>query len=126
MSGMRLLTRNFDNMPPEVLGYTVYAISTTKPQKYKDTPILWLFAPTYEVQIEYSTAKDFDKFIERMAAIFKQRTSAIEDWVKGHSEAKICLVCWEMMDSSCHRGLAAEAIKQAGEKLGISITVDVG
>ena len=30
---MRLITRSFDNMPPEAQGYTVYVISTTKPQR---------------------------------------------------------------------------------------------
>lgn len=122
---MRLLTRSFDSIPPEILGYTVYAISTTKPQKYREMPILWLFAPTYDIQIEYNLNKDINKFNERMAAVLKQRASAIHDWIKANSDAKICLACWEGMDS-CHRGLVAETIKQAGEKSGINITVDIG
>lgn len=122
---MHLLTRTFDNIPHMSHGTIVYAISTTKPQRYKDIPILYLFAPTFDAQIEYNMTKDFDRFNERMAAIFKQRTSAIEDWVKANSEAKVCLACWEGIDS-CHRRLAVEAVKQAGERLGIPITVDIG
>ena len=122
---MRLLTRSFDNIPHITHGYTVYAISTTKPQRYRDIPILYLFAPPYDAQIGYNMTKDFDRFNERMAAIFKQRGSVIEDWVRANSEAKVCLVCWEGIDS-CHRRLVVEAVKQAGEKLGIPITVDIG
>lgn len=122
---MRILTRSFDDIPHEALGYTVYAISTTKPQRYRDIPILWLLAPTFDMQIEYNLSKDVTKFNERMAAALKQRASAIGDWVKANSEAKICLACWEGLDS-CHRRLVAETIKQAGEKLGIPVTVDLG
>ena len=122
---MRLLTRSFDNIPPEVLEYTVYAISTTKPQRHKDIPILWLFAPTFDTQIEYNTTKDYSKFIERMTAAFKQRASAIGDWVKTNPDSKVCLVCWEASDS-CHRRLAAEAVRQAAEKSGIPVTIDIG
>lgn len=121
---MHLITRSFDNIPDKTLGYIVYAISTTKPQRYREIPVLWLFAPTFEVQIEYNRTKDFERFRERMAAIMKQRGSAIEDWVKANSRAKICLACWESVDS-CHRKLVAEAIKQAGDKLGIAVTTDV-
>lgn len=122
---MHLLTRSFDNIPPEVLQYTVYAISTTKPQRHKDIQTLWLFAPTFDIQIAYNTTKDFNKFTERMTAVLKQRASAIEDWVKANSDSKICLVCWEGSDS-CHRRLAAEAVQQAAEKSGISVTMDMG
>jgi len=122
---MRLLTRSFDNIPPEVLDYIVYAISTTRPQKYREMPILWLFAPSFDIQIEYNRTKDFHKFNERMAAALKQRASAIEDWVKANSDAKICLACWEGLDS-CHRGLVAGAIQQAAEKTGVSVTIDIG
>lgn len=122
---MRLLTRSFDNIPPEVLDYTVYAISTTRPQRYREMPILWLFAPTFDIQIEYNRTKDLHKFNERMAAALKQRASAIEDWVKANSDAKICLACWEGLDS-CHRGLVSGVIQQAAEKAGISVTIDIG
>ena len=122
---MRLLTRSFDNIPPQVLDYTVYAISTTKPQRYREMPILWFFAPTFDIQIEYNRTKDLHKFNERMAAALKQRASAIEDWVKANSDAKICLACWEGLDS-CHRGLVTGVIQQAAEKTGISVTLDIG
>lgn len=122
---MRLLTRSFDNIPPPVLEYHMYAISTTRPQKYREMPILWLFAPTFDIQIEYNRTKDLNKFHERMAAALKQRASAIEDWVKANSDAKICLACWEGIDS-CHRGLVTEVIRQAAEKAGISATIDIG
>ena len=122
---MRLLTRSFDNIPPQVLDYTVYAISTTKPQRYREMPILWLFAPTFDIQIEYNRTKDLHKFNERMAAALKHRASAIEDWVKANSDAKICLACWEGLDS-CHRGLVTGVIQQAAEKTGISVTIDIG
>ncbi len=122
---MRLITRSFDNMPSEAHGYTVYAISTTKPQRYRDLTILWLFAPTYDAQIEYNKTRDSNKLNERMVTILKQRASAIEDWVKSNSNAKICLACWENA-ASCHRKLVAEAIRESGEKAGVSVTVDLG
>ena len=122
---MRLITRSFDNIPPEDQGYTVYAISTTKPQRYRDVTILWLFVPTYDAQIEYNKTKDSNKLNERMITILKQRASAIEDWVKSNSNAKICLVCWENL-ASCHRKLVADAIREAGEKAGVSVIVDLG
>lgn len=122
---MRLLTRSFDNIPPQVLDYTVYAISTTRPQRYREMPILWLFAPTFDIQIEYNRTKDLNKFKERMAAAVKQRASAIEDWVKANSDAKICLACWEGLDA-CHRGMVTEVIRQAAEKTGVSLTMDIG
>ena len=122
---MRLITRSFDNIPPEDQGYTVYAISTTKPQRYRDVTILWLFVPTYDAQIEYNKTKDSNKLNERMITILKQRASAIEDWVKSNSNAKICLVCWENL-ASCHRKLVADAIREAGEKAGVSVIVDIG
>lgn len=125
MSNVRVLTRSFDNMPSTVLEYNIYAISTTRPQKYRKIPILWLFSPTFDIQIEYNISKDFKNFDERMASVFKQRASAIEDWVKANSDSKICLVCWEGLDF-CHRRLAAEVIKHAAGKSGISITVDIG
>ena len=122
---MRLITRSFDNIPPEAQGYTVYAVSTTKPQRYRDVTILWLFVPTYDAQIEYNKTKDSNKLNERMITILKQRASAIEDWVKSNSNAKICLVCWENV-VSCHRKLVADAIREAGEKAGVSVIVDFG
>ena len=122
---MRLITRSFDNIPSEDQGYTVYAISTTKPQRYRDVTILWLFVPTYDAQIEYNKTKDSNKLNERMITILKQRASAIEDWVKSNSNAKICLVCWENL-ASCHRKLVADAIREAGEKAGVSVIVDIG
>ncbi|OGW42689.1 MAG: hypothetical protein A2132_00605 [Nitrospirae bacterium RBG_16_43_11] len=122
---MRLITRSFDNIPPEDQGYTVYAISTTKPQRYRDVTILWLFVPTYDAQIEYNKTKDSNKLNERMITILKHRASAIEDWVKSNSNAKICLVCWENL-ASCHRKLVADAIREAGEKAGVSVIVDIG
>ena len=121
---MRLITRSFDNIPPEDQGYTVYAISTTKPQRYRDVTILWLFVPTYDAQIEYNKTKDSNKLNERMITILKHRASAIEDWVKSNSNAKICLVCWEN-SASCHRKLVADAIREAGEKAGVSVIVDI-
>jgi len=60
-----------------------------------------------------------------MAAALKQRASAIEDWVKANSDTKICLACWEGLDS-CHRSLVTEVIRQAAEKAGISVTIDIG
>ena len=122
---MRLITRSFDNIPPEDQGYTVYAISTTKPQRYRDVTILWLFVPTYDAQIEYNKTKDSNKLNEKMITILKQRASAIENWVKSNSNAKICLVCWENL-ASCHRKLVADAIREAGEKAGVSVIVDIG
>ncbi len=122
---MRLITRSFDNIPSEAQGYTVYAISTTRPQRYRDVTILWLFVPTYDAQIEYNKTKDSNKLNERMITILKQRASAIEDWVKSNSNAKICLVCWENV-ALCHRKLAADAIREAGEKAGVSVIVDLG
>lgn len=122
---MRLITRSFDNMPSESLGYTVYAISTTKPQRHKDVTILWLFTPTFDAQIEYNKTKDSEKLNERMTSILKQRASAIEEWVKSNSNAKICLLCWENINS-CHRKLVAEAIREAGEKAGVTITAEIG
>jgi len=121
---MHLITRSFDNIPREHLGYTVYAISTSKPQKCRGIPVLWLFAPTFEVQIEYNKTKDIDRFRERMTSIMKQRSSAIEDWVKANSGAKICLASWGSVDTS-HRRLVAEAIRQAADKLGIAVTIDI-
>ena len=122
---MRLITRSFDNMPSDGLGYTVYAISTTKPQRHKDITILWLFTPTYDAQIEYNKTKDSEKLSERMTTILKQRASAIEDWVKSNANAKICLLCWENVNA-CHRKLVADAIRDAGEKSGVSVTVEIG
>ena len=122
---MRLITRSFDNIPPEDQGYTVYAISTTSPQRYRDVTILWLFVPTYDAQIEYNKTKDSNKLNERMITILKHRASAIEDWVKSNSNAKICLVCWENL-ASCHRKLVADAIREAGEKAGVSVILDIG
>ena len=122
---MRLITRSFDNIPPEAQGYTMYAISTTKPQRYRDVTILWLFVPTYDAQIEYNKTKDSNKLNEKMITILKQRASAIEDWVKSNSNAKICLACWENL-ASCHRKLVADAIREAGEKAGVSVIVDLG
>lgn len=122
---MRLITRSFDNIPSEAHGYTVYSISTTKPQRYRDVTTLWLFVPAYDAQIEYNKTKDSNKLNERMITILKQRASAIGDWVKSNSNAKICLVCWENV-ASCHRKLVADAIREAGEKAGVSIIVDIG
>lgn len=122
---MRLITRSFDNIPPEVLGYTIYAISTTKPQQHKDIPILWLFTPTYDIQIEYNLIKNPERFNEKIATILRQRASAIEEWVKANSGEKICLVCWENIES-CHRRVVAEAIRQAGEKAGVTVTIETG
>jgi len=121
---MRLITRSFDNMPADSLGYTVYAISTTKPQRHKDITILWLFTPTYDAQIEYNKTKDSEKLSERMTTILKQRASAIEDWVKSNSNAKICLLCWENVNA-CHRKLVADAIRDAGAKAEVSVTVEI-
>jgi len=111
-------------MPANGLGYTVYAISTTKPQRHKDITILWLFTPTYDAQIEYNKTKDAQKLNERMTTILKQRASAIEDWVKSNANAKICLLCWENVNA-CHRKLVADAIRDAGEKAGVSVTVEI-
>lgn len=122
---MHLITRSFENLPADSLGYTVYAISTTKPQRHKDITILWLFAPTFDAQIEYNKTKDSERLNERMAAILKQRASAIEDWVKSNSTAKICLLCWENL-TACHRKLVADAIRDAGEKAGVSVKADIG
>lgn len=122
---MQLITRSFDNIPPDVLGYNVYSISTTRPQQYRDIPVLWLYAPAFEVQIEYNLTKNCDIFKQRMAVILKQRASAIGDWVKANSEAKICLACWEGVDF-CHRPIVAEAVKQAGEKSAIPVKIDIG
>ncbi len=122
---MRLITRSFDNMPSDSLGYTVYAISTTKPQRLRDMTILWLFTPTYDVQIEYNKTKDSEKLNEKMTTILKQRSSAIEDWVKSNSDAKICLLCWENVNN-CHRKLVADAIREAGAKAEVSVTIDIG
>lgn len=122
---MRLITRSFDNMPADALGYTVYAISTTKPQRHRDITILWLFTPTYDAQIEYNKTKDSEKLNERMISILKQRASVIEDWVKSNSNAKICLLCWENVNA-CHRKLVADTIRDAGEKAGVSVTVEIG
>lgn len=122
---MHLITRSFDNIPPEAHGYTVYSISTTKPQRYRGVTTLWLFVPAYDAQIEYNKTKDSNKLNERMITILKQRASAIEDWVKSNSNAKICLVCWENL-ASCHRKLVADAIREAGEKAGVSVIVDIG
>ena len=122
---MRLITRSFDNVPADALGYTVYSISTTKPQRLRDITILWLFTPTFDAQIEHNKTKDSNKLNERMITILKHRASAIEDWVKSNSNAKICLVCWENL-ASCHRKLVADAIREAGEKAGVSVIVDIG
>ena len=122
---MRLITRSFDNVPADALGYTVYSISTTKPQRLRDITILWLFTPTFDAQIEYNKTKDSETLNERMTVILKQRASAIEDWVKSNSNAKICLVCWENVNT-CHRKLVADAIRDAGEKAGVSVTVEIG
>ena len=121
---MRLITRSFDNMPADAVWYTVYAISTTKPQRHKDITILWLFTPTYDAQIEYNKTKDSEKLSERMTTILKQRASAIEDWVKSNSNAKICLLCWENVNA-CHRKLVADAIRDAGAKAEVSVTVEI-
>ena len=122
---MRLITRSFDNIPLNAPDVTFYAISTTKPQRHKDITILWLFTPTYDAQIEYNKTKDAQKLNERMTAILKQRASAIEDWVKSNANAKICILCWENVNA-CHRKLVADAIREAGEKAGVSVTVDIG
>lgn len=122
---MRLITRSFDNMPPDSLGYNLFAISTTRPQRCKDLKILWLFAPTFDAQIEYNMTRDSGKLNERMTATLKQRASAIEDWVKSNADARICLLCWENVNS-CHRKVVAEAIRTACEKSGVSLTADIG
>lgn len=122
---MYLFTRNFDDIPHIRDEYDIYAISTTKPQRYRDLSILWLFVPTFEIQIEFNMTKDINRFNERITAILKQRGSAIEDWVKANAEAKICLVCWEGVDS-CHRRLIAETIRQAEEKSGIPVKLNIG
>lgn len=123
---MKLMTRNFENVPVKAEGYESYAISTTKPQRYRDIKVLYLFAPAFDMQIEFSKTKDSDKFMEKMAAVLKQRASAIEGWVKANANNNICLLCWEVSIESCHRKMAADAIKAAGEKAGVSITLDAG
>lgn len=122
---MRLITRNFDNAPADSLGYTVYAISTTRPQRQREVTILWLFTPTFDVQIEYNKTRDSEKLNERMSAILKQRASAIEEWVTSNTNARVCLLCWENVNS-CHRKLVAEAIRDAGEKAGVPVSIDIG
>ena len=119
------MTRSFDNFPYNAHDYAFYAISTTRPQKYRNIPVLYIFATPYEVQIEFNLTKDLKRFNERMAAAIKQRASAIEDWVKANSEKKICLLCWENIDS-CHRRLIADSIRTAGDKSGISVNMDLG
>lgn len=123
---MKLMTRNFENVPIKTEGYESYAISTTKPQRYRDIQILYLFAPTFDMQIELNKTKDSEKFMGKMAAVLKQRASAIEDWVKANANNNICLLCWEVSFESCHRKKAAEAIKAAGEKVGVPIILEMG
>lgn len=123
---MKLMTRNFENVPTKLEGYATFVISTTRPQRYRDLKILYLFTPTYEMQIEVNRTKDVGKFDEKMSAVLKQRASAIESWVKSNAGSNICLVCWETGFESCHRRLVADAIKQAGEKAGVSVTLDAG
>ncbi|MBI5193667.1 MAG: DUF488 family protein [Nitrospirae bacterium] len=123
---MKLMTRNFENVPLNSEGYVSYGIATTKPQRYRDIPILYLFAPTFDMQIEFNRTKDSEKFMEKMSAVLKQRASAIEDWVKANANNNICLLCWEVSFESCHRKMAAEAIKSAGEKVGVSVSLEAG
>ncbi|MDD5434849.1 MAG: DUF488 family protein [Nitrospira sp.] len=123
---MKLMTRNFENIPVKTQGYTVYSISTTRPLYYRDIRTLYLFTPTYEMQIEFNKTKDFSKFNENMASELKHRASSIEDWVTTNSDRNICLLCWEAGLDSCHRKLVAEAIKHAGEKAGVTVTLDAG
>ena len=120
------MTRNFDNVPVKTQGYTVYAISTTRPQRFRDIRTLYLFAPTFEMQIEFNKTKDSRKFMGNMTSELKQRASSIEDWVASNSNKNICLLCWEAGIESCHRRLVAETIKQAGEKVGVTVMLDAG
>jgi len=122
---MHIMTRNFDSIPPKELGYTVYAISATRPLAHRDIPVLWLFVPTHEAQIAYNKTKDIGEFDRRVKAILKQRAGKIQDWVKANSDARICLACWERLDH-CHRRLVVEAIREASEKTGVRVTFDIG
>ena len=74
---MKLMTRNFENVPVKAEGYESYAISTTKPQRYRDIKVLYLFAPTFDMQIEFSKTKDSDKFMEKMAETIGIKNSKI-------------------------------------------------
>lgn len=121
---MRLLTRTFEQAPHSFEDMEIYAISLYRPQAHRKMPILYLFTPTYEIQIEYKKTGDVEGFLKKMRALLQQRRKYIEAWVKERPEATVCLVCWEEA-SRCHRGLAAEAVVEAGKRLGIPVETDL-
>ena len=78
------------------------------------------FAPTKDMRDRYHNGWNWDRYEAEYRELLRERGALVGPEVLGLTNRTPCLLCSELMPDRCHRRIAAEAIANVVQEMGVA------